>query len=225
MSGCLHGSLAVNAAGSAASCSSGSCKLPPCAALGPLAHTLNRGTRPAGNADIVFTIAGQPGTSAVAADGAVASASTLKDPYSVAYDSSGNLFILESGFTGRLYLVTPGGIIKDLTLGGSTFSMASDVFTLANGSLVVVMGDAHHACLYKSPTSCVTLVGTPGSAGYSGNSGAATSAQLNSPSGGLGHPTNPNRFWIAGGCGGRAEEGRQLLVGARFSPAAAPGAC
>jgi hypothetical protein len=149
--------------------------------------------------DAVFTIAGQPGTSAAATDGAVATATPLKDPYSVAYDTSGNLFILESGFTGRLYQVVPSGIIKDLTLGGNTFLMASDVFTLANGSLVVLMGDAHHACMYTSPTSCVTVAGTASSAGYSGDGAAATAALLRSPQGGVGHPTNPNRFWIAGG--------------------------
>ncbi len=153
----------------------------------------------AGDSNIIYTIAGQPGVAAAATDGAVATTATLNFPYSVAFDSSGNLYILEAAIAARLYQVTPGGIIRDLTLGGNTFSSPTDVFTLANGSLILVMGNAHYACMYKSPTSCVTVAGTPNSMGNTGSGGAATSAQLKYPSSGVGHPTNPNRFWIAGG--------------------------
>ncbi len=136
---------------------------------------------------------------APATDGIAAAAATLFNPNSATYDSSGNLYILDQSESGRLYQVTPGGIIRDL--GVLPYPHVNDVFALANGSLILVADQKGIACMYKSPTSCITVAGTLDMIAYdggSGDGGAATSAKFWSPSSGVGHPTNPNRFWISG---------------------------
>ena len=88
----------------------------------------------------ITTIAGN-GTAGYAGDGGLATSAELYQPYSVALDSSGNLYIADFG----------NSVIRKVTA------------PLASGTITTVAGN--------------------GTAGYAGDGGLATSAELNNPRG------------------------------------------
>jgi len=121
-------------------------------------------------------------------DGGPATGACLYDPRGVAVDAAGNLYIADTG-NGRIRVVSSSGIITTMAGGGS--AQPGDGGPATSAALGHIEGLALDAAgnLYLadyegnrirkvSPSGIITTVAGNGNAGYSGDGGPATSAQL-----------------------------------------------
>ncbi len=145
------------------------------------------------SAGVISTVAGSGG-SGYSGDGAAATAALIKAPINVATDRYGNVYIADQG-NNRIRIISASGIINTFAGNGTagysgdgaaaTAAMLNSPLGLAvDNSGNVYVGDVTNNRVRKIATSGTisTYAGT-GSAGYSGDGGAATSAQLYAPSG------------------------------------------
>lgn len=145
------------------------------------------------NAQIIATFAGN-GTAGYSGDGGQATAAELHTPGGLLYDSYGNLYIADAG-NNRVRIVSQSDVINtyagDGTAGYSGDGGAATAAEIntpkglaedASGNIYIA--DEANNRIRKVNTSGVisTFAGT-GTAGYSGDGGAATSAKLHSPYG------------------------------------------
>jgi hypothetical protein len=158
------------------------------------AHTVRRVD---GATGLMHTYAGN-GTSGYSGDGGPATSAQLGLPQSSAMDTAGNLYILESGVGGTapyIRKVNTSGVISTIAGNGTVGYTAGGT---ALGAQLGGLGSAGAACdaagnLYFSEplNSCIrkistggvlsTYAGTCQSAGFSGDGGPATSAQIDNP--------------------------------------------
>lgn len=139
----------------------------------------------------ITTVAG--GTSnGFKGDGGPATAALLNSPQSVAVDAAGNLYIADAE-NHRIRRVTPQKLISTLAgadpaSGDGGLATASHLF-LPSGVAVDTAGNVYisdtnnHRVRRVDPKGIITNFAGTGAAGYSGDSGVATLAQLNSPAG------------------------------------------
>jgi sugar lactone lactonase YvrE len=141
---------------------------------------------------IISTVAG--GGTATPGDGGAATAAKLNSPWGVAVDSAGNLYIAEQG-SSRIRKVTPAGVISTVAgIGASGFAGDGGSATAAelNHPYGVAVDSASN--LYIADTTnrrirkvtaagVISTVAGTGPAGFNGDGGAATAAQLNYPYG------------------------------------------
>jgi NHL repeat len=140
---------------------------------------------------IITTVAGN-GIGSYSGDGDEATNASLDDPYSVAVDSSGNLFIAEIG-NQRIRKVSTNGIITTVA-GNGTADYSGDGGAATNASLHwpygvtidsignLFIADLDNHRIRKVDTNgIITTVAGNGMADYSGDGGAATNASLNYP--------------------------------------------
>ncbi len=148
------------------------------------------------NAQIITTFAGN-GTGGYNSDGIPATASELLSPYGVGMDSLGNVYIGDAG-NNRIRRVSPSGIITTIAgIGTASFSGDGGPATAAElnfpygmavnhgGSIVIADMNNHRIRRIKSDFLggvIVTIAGN-GTAGFSGDGGPATAAELNTPQG------------------------------------------
>lgn len=126
---------------------------------------------------IIETVAGD-GTAGFSGDGASATAAELNYPFGIAFDSSGVLYIADKG-NSRIRKVDSSGVITSMaTVVNTPFDVAVD----SSGNVYVAEPFTNTVVKLASSGSVSTFAGT-GTAGYSGDGGAATSAMLNSPNG------------------------------------------
>ncbi len=127
----------------------------------------------------ISTIAGI-GTAGAAGDGAAATAAQLNLPYAVATDTAGNVFIVDRGNKSIRKITAATGIISTILSNGHVFS---GIATDAAGNIFV--SDSTDNTIVRIDRSNFTnqIVAGNGTAGYSGDNGAAKSAQLNNPKG------------------------------------------
>jgi hypothetical protein len=139
----------------------------------------------------IAVVAGIPGTSAFGTDGVLATASTLDIPYAIALDLSGNLFISDQG---RIREVTKStGIITTIAgnggvgySGDGSIAISASIYA-ASGLAVDGLGNVYftdytNADVHKVGTDgLLSTVAGNGTAGYSGDGGAATAAELSDP--------------------------------------------
>jgi hypothetical protein len=145
---------------------------------------------------IISTVAGT-GSRGFSGDGGQATAAQLGPPYGVAVDAAGNVFIADRDY-GRIREVTPAGIIN--TVAGSSsggFRGDGGPATAASvspaGVAVDAAGNLFIADYYNyrirkvTPAGIISTVAGMGgngfSAGFSGDGGPATAAQLFYPTG------------------------------------------
>ena len=140
----------------------------------------------------IVTVAGN-GTSGLSVDGGSATSTGVPYPVGVAVDSSGNLYISHQYF---VRMVTPGGIISTVA-GTGNFGYSGDGGPATSAQISSPQGLATDSAgnLYISDSSnqrvrkvttangVISTVAGTGIAGYSGDGGQATSAQLSSPYG------------------------------------------
>jgi sugar lactone lactonase YvrE len=139
----------------------------------------------------VSTVAGN-GSAGYSGDGGPATSAQLNGPMGVAVDSSGNIYIAD-GQNHRIRKVSTRGIITTIAGNGSPgysgdggpaitaqFAVPEVIAVATSGDLFVSDG---HRIRKVSVNSTVTTIAGNGSQGYSGDGGAAPSAQLFFPAG------------------------------------------
>ena len=135
----------------------------------------------------ISTIAGT-GVSGFAGDGAAAAGARLSTPEGVAVDPSGNIYIADTG-NSRIRILNAGGTIST-SVGGAIgagglavqafLSKPSGVVRDSAGNTYV--SDAGNQLVRKvTSTGLIASVAGTGSAGFSGDGGSATAAQLSAP--------------------------------------------
>jgi sugar lactone lactonase YvrE len=148
----------------------------------------------AGPKDVVFTSSLPPGE--FSGDGDKAMLARLNRPTDVAIDAKGNIYIADSG-NGRIrkvdldgYIFTiagnGGGVSSPVGDGGpatqATLVSPISVAVDTKGNIYIADYDAHRIRRVTPDLIITTFAGT-GRAGFSGDGGPATQAQLNSPMG------------------------------------------
>lgn len=156
-----------------------------------IADTINQRIRKVATNGIITTVAGNGGTN-YGGDGSTATSAILNNPQDVALDSAGNFYIADSS-NHRIRKVNTNGIITTVA-GNGTAAYAGDGGAATNASLKSPGGVALDILgnLYVADTSneririvdsngiITTIAGRTG-AGFSGDGGAATNANLSSP--------------------------------------------
>ena len=125
-------------------------------------------------AGIISVYAGT-GVAGFSGDGGVATQAQLQTPTGLAVDSSGNLYIADSG-NARVRIVTPQGTI-------STYVSLTGVYGITldpTGNLYATSGNQ---VFLITPKLAVSTIAGAGPAGFSGDGGPALSAQLYAPAG------------------------------------------
>ena len=154
--------------------------------------------------NIITTYAGN-GTCGYSGDSGSAAAAEVYEPYSVATDSSGNLFIADT-FNYVIREVTKGnGIIKTIA-GNHTYGFSGDggtataaemtnVYQLAVSGTSVTFADSNNQRVRQFTIgSTINTVAGSGTGGFCGDGSAATSACLSSPTG---IAVNGSNYYIA----------------------------
>ncbi len=129
-------------------------------------------------------------------DGGLATATSLNSPYGVVIDSQGDIYIAESAqnevrevnaITGVITTVAGTGVAGYSGDGGSaTAAELNDPTGLAiDGSGDLFIADTGNNVVREvsAATGDITTVAGDGTAGYAGNGGSATGAELNGPQG------------------------------------------
>ena len=141
----------------------------------------------------IITVAGN-GIAAYSGDGGPATSAQLNSPRGVAVDASGNVFIADTGnnvirevvqATGNITTVAGNGTAGYSGDGGAAtaaqLNVPYDVAVDQNGDLFIAdTGNNVIREVMQETGNIITVAGT-GTAGYSGDNGAATAAQLNGP--------------------------------------------
>lgn len=141
----------------------------------------------------ISTVAGN-GTAGYGGDGGPATSAALNQPYGVAVDSAGDLFIADFGNerirkvaanTGTITTVAGNGSQGYGPYGGPAISAAlygpSGVAVDTAGNLYIAESLNNVVVKVAATTGTITLVAGSGNRGYSGDGGAATIADLNEP--------------------------------------------
>ncbi len=131
-------------------------------------------------------------------DGGPATSAQLNKPFGVAEDAAGNLYISDS-FNDRIRVVTPGGNINTVAGNGNYQTPPEGAYSGDGGPATqaalnepfgiavdpagnIYFADSHNNRIRKiTPGGTITTVAGNGTAGFSGDGGTATSAQLNEP--------------------------------------------
>jgi uncharacterized protein (TIGR03437 family) len=143
---------------------------------------------------IVTTVAGT-GTPGYSGDGGAASGAQLNSPSGVKVDPAGNLFIADSGNNairevrasdGKIVTVAGSGTAGYTGDGGlataARLNLPSDIAIDTSGDLLIA-DSSNNVIRQVSPAGIITTVAGNGTAGYSGDGGSATLAQLDTPYG------------------------------------------
>jgi len=152
----------------------------------------NKRIRKVSPSGLISTVVGN-GNYGFSGDGGPATAASLRIPWSVAVDGSGNLFIADV-LANRIRRVSASTGVITTIAGNGGWGLAGDGGLATSASLnypYAVTVDAsgnlfiadtyNHAIRKVSPNGVITRVAGNGTAGFSGDGGPATSAQLNSP--------------------------------------------
>lgn len=144
--------------------------------------------------ELLLRIAGT-GKTGLSGDGGPAADATFTSPFGMAFDPSGNLYVADIN-NAAIRRITPEGIISTVA-GTGVAGMSGDggpaiearfslrAYNLAvdsQGSLYIADASNHRVRKVDRDGIVTTVAGT-GTAGYSGDGGAATEARLNTPTG------------------------------------------
>ncbi|MGD0798642.1 MAG: Ig-like domain repeat protein, partial [Acidobacteriaceae bacterium] len=156
-----------------------------------IADEANQRVRKVTPAGVISTVAGN-GTGGYSGDGGQATSAELDFPLGVAVDAGGNLYISDNG-NNRIRMVTPAGVIFTYAgngtggFHGDGGQATSAEINAPRGIAVDIAGNLYIADIGNQRVRKVTqegLISTVagnGTAGYSGDGGAATSAELYNP--------------------------------------------
>ena len=142
---------------------------------------------------IITTIAGN-GSAGYNGDGGPALAAEFKDPASITIDTFGNIYI-DDWANARIRKLSTNGIITTVA-GNGTVGYSGDggpataaqisaaYITISDAAGNLYIGDRFNNCVRKVNTlGIITTIAGTGTAGFSGDGGQATNAELNGPYG------------------------------------------
>ena len=142
---------------------------------------------------IISTIAGT-GTSGFSGDGGAATSAQINNPAAVAVDASGNIYISDqynqrirkiTASTGNISTIAGTGTYSYTGDGGAatsaTFQNPAGIEIDGSGNIYIADLFNHVVRKITASTGVISTVAGSGSAGYSGDGGSATSANLNYP--------------------------------------------
>jgi sugar lactone lactonase YvrE len=161
-----------------------------------IADTFNSVVRVVNASTGIITTAAGDGTAGYSGDGGLATAASLDHPAEVAIDSAGNLYIPDQ-YNFFIRLVNSSGTIS--TIAGDTFASYGGDGASATGAQMnepmgavavdpsdnLIVPDSINNVVRRvaASTGIISTIAGTGIAGYSGDGGAATSAQLDNPQG------------------------------------------
>ncbi|HLH41274.1 MAG TPA: hypothetical protein VKX39_19150 [Bryobacteraceae bacterium] len=155
-----------------------------------IADTANNVIRKVDTSGTITTVAGN-NNAGFAGDGGSATSASLSGPTDVAVDSSGNLWIADTG-NQRIREVS-GGTIKTVAGGGSDQSgaglgtseniAAPGGVAVEPGGTILFSDSSHNRVLRLNKDGTIQTIAGGNGAGFSGDGGPATSAKLRSPLG------------------------------------------
>jgi PKD repeat protein len=163
------------------------------AAVAAAACLVARAASAASGDDRIYTVAGL-GTQGFSGDGGQATSAQLNYPAGGAVDAQGNLYIADNS-NHRIRKVSPAGVITTVAgdglpgYGGDGGQATSAMLDFPDGVAVDPHGDLFIADSLNnrvrevSPAGVITTVAGNGIAGFSGDGGQATSAELDNPTG------------------------------------------
>jgi uncharacterized protein (TIGR03437 family) len=160
-----------------------------------IADAADNRIRKLGGNGLIQSIAGtgRPGFSG---DGGAATSAELNQPYGIAVDQAGNLYVADLG-NARVRRIDPTGIITTVAGGGNTAPGTAaggigalkakliaprNVASVLDGSLYISDFDGQYVYRLDNTGTLATVAGT-GSSGFSGDNGAANQAQVAYPAG------------------------------------------
>jgi uncharacterized protein (TIGR03437 family) len=126
---------------------------------------------------IITTFAGT-GAPGYSGDGGPANKAALAQPYALAIDTAGNIYVSDLG-NNNIRQITTDGNIHTFVSNVSADSIAID----AAGSIYFSDSITNTVMKILSDGTQFAIAGIPGSPGFSGDGGPGTSAQLNQPHG------------------------------------------
>ena len=135
---------------------------------------------------IISAVAGT-GASGLSGDAGDALQATLSSPWGISFDNSGNLYIADSG-NEAVRRVTPAGVIATVLADTGTPQVAALIEPLGMAALdtgIVFVSDrgSHRVWRVDLTNATASVVAGTGTAGYSGDGGQGTAAELNEPAG------------------------------------------
>jgi len=139
----------------------------------------NRIRKVDGTTLVISTIAGT-GTGGFAGDGGVAASAQINNPYGVAADGTGNIFFIDKG-NARVRMIAATTNIISTILNNS--HVLTGIAIDKSGNIYVSDSTSSSILKITAGTFAVQTVAGTGTAGFSGDGGAATSGQLNYPRG------------------------------------------
>ena len=142
---------------------------------------------------VISTIAGN-GTAGYSGDGGAATSAELNTPASVAFDSRGNIYIVDAN-NNRIRMVNAStGVISTIAGNGTAgysgdggpatsaeLNVPDSVAVDSSGNIFIADLDNNRIRMVNASTGVISTVAGNGTAGYSGDGGAATSAEINYP--------------------------------------------
>lgn len=157
-----------------------------------IADANNQRVRKVDAAGIITTFAGN-GIAGYAGDGGPATAAQLQQPVGMSFDGIGNMYVAEYG-THHVRKIDTLGIITTVAGGGSgglgdggpataAVISAAGLCVDSIGNIFIVDIDSQRIRKVNASTGIISTVAGNGFAGFSGDGGAATLAQLNYPVG------------------------------------------
>jgi uncharacterized repeat protein (TIGR01451 family) len=158
-----------------------------------IADTYNYVVRKVDAAGIITTVAGN-GTYGYSGDGKPATSAEFREPFGVAVDGAGNLYIADTyNYRIRMVVATTGIVTTVVGNGNCCFNndgvppTSAELYDPA-GVAVDAAGNLYIADMYNNrirkvtPGGPITTVAGNGTSGFSGDGGRATSAELHYPS-------------------------------------------
>ncbi|MHA0044045.1 NHL repeat-containing protein [Deinococcus sp. PEB2-63] len=158
-----------------------------------IAERLGNRVRKVTPSGVISTVAGT-GVSSSTGDSGPATAATLNTPFGLAVDSGNNLYIAEANGN-RVRKVTPSGVISTVAgtgVSGSTGDSGPATAATLNTPFGLAVDSGNNLYIAESngnrvrkvtPSGVISTVAGTGVSGSTGDSGPATTATLNYPSG------------------------------------------
>jgi sugar lactone lactonase YvrE len=161
-----------------------------------IADRNNNVVRKVSTSGVITTFAGT-GTGGFSGDGGPATSAELASPVDVAFDPSGNLYIADrtnvrvrtvSALTGVITTIAGNGTVGFAGDGGPATSaefgnLMQDITVDGHGNVFIADAANNRIRMIAAGTGTISTVAGNGTAGFSGDGGQATSAELSSPFG------------------------------------------